>query len=357
VEVAIVDDDPIVQHIASEILTAEGHTTAVFSCGRDFLDAVNNNSTSQFPFNVVLLDSFLGDISGSEVLNSLSGSLENVKRIPRLILTSANSEEDTKTALKGVRMPWSFLPKPFVRDDLLKALKEDQHRERGFTLVELIAVTVLLALMSGILYGSFTSILRAKTSIEEKRVTDRTAQLILDRMMREIGSIPIAGVPLVGHKYLSGEKVQSTRALQQYLIGTDAEKGEQDSDEIRFTSLAGGLPVFNNFSNYGIVEIAYRLESDSTMSGSSNVRTMLIRDEIPAFVTDEEIIRKRRRVLPLANNVVGINLRYYYKHEWHDEWVSRRNTIPEAIEITLSVQSEAADVEHYRTSVAIPNRS
>ena len=236
------------------------------------------------------------------------------------------------------------------------------HDVRGFTLVELVFVAALIALLSTILYGSVGGIVRTKNKLESRRMIDRTAQYVLGRMTRELTN----AVPVPFTTYQSGTSSSDSSSdknqTKTYFLGTKGRIGEYEADVLRFTSAGSGQVVFEGSSNFGVVEVEYRLEqaaatalmtTDPAKIPEGEVRTVLVRDEIPAEVKDKDTALARRVVFPLSENVVSLNFRFRRAEKWLDEWPAKRQGYPGAVEITIGVRGEDGQVESFRTAVAM----
>jgi prepilin-type N-terminal cleavage/methylation domain-containing protein len=227
--------------------------------------------------------------------------------------------------------------------------------QSGFTLAELLVVCVLLAIMSGILYGTINGILRGRALIESERDTARTAQYVLERMTRELG----CRVPMP----LSAREQESTRNSSFYFAGAmfegiDRKTGLADGDQLRFIGLNTGQMFFNTVPNYGLVEIEYRLEEPEAKTTSLKGKTdsaglVLVREEMPADLRNQDIIKQRKVAFPIAEDVVGLNFRYRKEGKWLSEWKEQASRLPEAVEVTLRLKGADERVDTYRTAVAL----
>lgn len=215
----------------------------------------------------------------------------------------------------------------------------------GFTLVEVAMVTLLLAMMAGILYGSLRSIVRTKTQIESQRAVMRTAEYVISRITRELTNRldqPLATAEAAAPKVS--------------LRGKNRRENDVDSDLIRFVSLGAGQVLYEGLTNFGAVEVEYRLEEagegEQITSGPSGKRLVLVREEVPA-VDNKDIREKRRIVFPLSENVAELNFRYRHNGRWLDEWSEKRQTLPDAVEVTIGVPTASGAVERFRTAVSL----
>ncbi len=113
--VLVVDDDPTVRELVSDILDLEGYDVRTATDGRDALAAV----AAEHP-DCMVLDLMMPDMNGFEVLSRLR-SAEGGVQMPVVMLTAAGGGEEPWNALTvGVDY---FLSKPFDTDQLLRCLE------------------------------------------------------------------------------------------------------------------------------------------------------------------------------------------------------------------------------------------
>ena len=84
-----------------------------------------------------------------------------------------------------------------VKNSLLDPTRDNQ--EAGFTLVEMVAVAVLLSMLSLVLYGTLDGIINARAAILNRSKAGATARIVVERMTRELNGI-VVGVTLSAEK-------------------------------------------------------------------------------------------------------------------------------------------------------------
>ena len=278
------------------------------------------------------------------------------------------------------QVPVDRVPAERVDNKQMQTSPHSHGNDAGFTLVELVVVTVLLALMASILYGTLTGIMGGRQIIESEREVSTTALTVLDSITRDLTARAL--VPLRDPTSSSGSSSGSgtstgtsggtagvgfgTTGLggqaRGYFFGENKQEGESDADFVRFVAneLPGDSP--GTPANYGYVEISYRLvEVDRNsipedFQGKGNMY-QLVREETPADVQEEEITKTRSYETVIADRVAGFNVRYLKDGTWEKTWKSSPNPVPEAVEITLSMFASNGDIQRYRTAVAISKRA
>ena len=241
------------------------------------------------------------------------------------------------------------------------------QNNRGFTLVELLLVTVLLAMMSGILYASIGGIIRSKKSLESKRDSLQIATYVLERMTRELSSrlelsLANGGVGAAGGAASLAGVSSLVGVQKEYLQGEDGKIGTNDADTIRFTSASSGQSFFDSLSNSGVVEITYRLsenteKTDDLSFGTSEKDLVMVREEVPADTKEKEIVNERKVIFPMAYNVVSFNLRYLKEGKWQNEWTEKKPVLPEAIEMTIKLRGEEDSIQQFKTAVGLKQQT
>lgn len=115
-KILVVDDEPVVRQLLTEVLAAEGHEVDATADGADALKKIRNNG-----YNLVLLDIKLPGLSGSELYGRIRKiSLTLAKRV--VFITGDVMAADTEDFLATTRAP--FIAKPFN----VKQLKSEVSR-------------------------------------------------------------------------------------------------------------------------------------------------------------------------------------------------------------------------------------
>lgn len=112
--VLLVDDEPLILKIGSEVLKRNGFTVRTVDNGLDALDLIKEDPTA---FDLVILDLIMPDIRGDEVhkhIRTISATLP-------ILIASGYSEEGVAHDLL-LDEATAFLQKPFMHASLLKAV-------------------------------------------------------------------------------------------------------------------------------------------------------------------------------------------------------------------------------------------
>lgn len=228
-------------------------------------------------------------------------------------------------------------------------------RSYGFTLAEVVVVSLLLAIVSSVIYTSLSSIMRSKETIDTRRESARTARFVLTRMSNELRSSVSESLEFeTGLENQQPEPVSATNKRVSFL-GINSGEGTKAKDSIHFIALNSQQPVFGAIGNYGMVQISYRLEErqGQKLEIGETESYMLIREEVPALVEDKDAIKARRITYPIADNVAFLNFRYYEEGNWDDQWKDGRGRLPSAVEITLGVKGPDGSLDSFRTAVSV----
>jgi CheY-like chemotaxis protein len=113
-KVLIVDDDRTMVSLLKILLEMDGYEVINISIGRQLLEKVRNENP-----DLILMDVFLADIDGKEILQQLRGSpdIANV----RVIMTSGMDVAD-QCMDAGAD---AFLLKPYTPEQLMKVIQEN----------------------------------------------------------------------------------------------------------------------------------------------------------------------------------------------------------------------------------------
>ena len=181
---------------------------------------------------------------------------------------------------------------------------------RGFTLLEVVISVAILVVILTIVYTTFNSSIKAFTAMENQGDAYARARIVLNRMSEEIASI-----------YLSPQNRNTG------LLGEDKDEDNLPADSLHFTSLSH-IRWVKDSKESELCEIGYYVEKDDETRESFLFR----REDWNVDGTLDE----GGNPLELAEEVDGLNFRYYDGEEWLDAWDSRiKGGLPRAIEVAL----------------------
>jgi two-component system response regulator PilR (NtrC family) len=126
----VVDDEPIIHEVLSQLLSSEGYEVVLSSSGEEALE----KHSSQF-YDITLLDLLMPGLDGIEVLRG-------IKRIdPQAVIIIITAYASVESAISAMKMgAYDYIQKPFKHEELLmiieralehKSLQEENIRLRG----------------------------------------------------------------------------------------------------------------------------------------------------------------------------------------------------------------------------------
>lgn len=114
--ILVVDDEPVVRQLVTEVLTAEGHVVETTADGKDALNRIKNNG-----YSLILVDMKLPGISGGELYERIQDIAESLAGRVAFI-TGDVMAADTEAFLIRTKVP--YITKPFD----VKQLKAEVRR-------------------------------------------------------------------------------------------------------------------------------------------------------------------------------------------------------------------------------------
>ncbi len=118
--ILIVDDDPSLRELLSDLLTSQQYRTVAVANGREAVEALEKGR-----FHLVLTDLRMPGMSGERLVEEC---LERWPHLPLIVLTAYGSIEDALDLIrKGV---YDYIPKPHKEKDLLLRIARALERER-----------------------------------------------------------------------------------------------------------------------------------------------------------------------------------------------------------------------------------
>lgn len=236
-------------------------------------------------------------------------------------------------------------------------MPDERDNEAGFTLIEMIAVAALLAMMLSILYGTMDGMVRSKQAVESQRITGSVTRLVFERLDKELSS-RVAEEITAEDKGQEDPNTPTFQGFQRtYFIGEDKKESQRDADSLRFVSATGAQAVYGARANYGYVEIKYSLVSPPDNQQIEAPKDLprplaLVREEVPAGVSNEDTRNKRKVVIPISDRIMSFNIRYLKGGSWAESWTNSRRGLPDAVEVSVGVLGE--DERIHAASSVIP---
>ena len=217
-------------------------------------------------------------------------------------------------------------------------MRKPTRQNSGFTLMEVMIAASIVAIMGGLIYGSFGPMLRAKEVIEAESEHYRAIQVSLSRMGREISMA-----------FFSNDFDHA-----RYRDKSDAPTfftGERD--HLEFTSFAHQRRYKDaKESDQALFDYHMGRDPDAELDGNDGDvllrREKVVLDESPDRGGVEQV---------LSEDVKKLEFEYYdsEKKEWVEEWDTRRerDRLPERVRITLTSTDETGKEVKYSTEARI----
>lgn len=206
--------------------------------------------------------------------------------------------------------------------------RERVRRENAFTLIEVLVSIALLALMTTMLWFSFTNAFLAIDETGRDADVVRQARQVMNRLGKEVSMAYLSR-----HQVNLAGGLQDINQIQFGFLGTE----EGDGDKLSFTSVAN-TKLYQDFNESDQAEISYYLEPDPRSKRRLNKLMRRV------DVTLDDDFEEGGKVYPIAYNVKELRFRYYDKNkdEWYEVWDTARsetaNRLPWAVEIVLVME-------------------
>ena len=249
------------------------------------------------------------------------------------------------------------------RSNLLAHLgRPSLDNDSGFTIIELLAVTVLLALMSTILYSSLSAVLNGRELVSARKKVMLTAEHIFSQLGSDLAARE--AITLDESSTQNSTNTNPTLAsgfsgfgVRKFMSAEDATKSEAAADTLKFVTHSFPITVVSKVRNFGLIEVLYKLEElprDLEKPNQDTPTFRLLRQEIPAAVLEKKTREYHQATHILADSIIDFNLRFLIQGKWSDKWsASGGRAYPEAIEITLGILDEEQNPHRFRTAIAV----
>jgi len=109
----VIDDEPIIHEVLSQLLTAEGYEVELSSSGEEALEKHSSQT-----HDVTLLDLLMPGLDGIEVL-------KNIKRVdPQAVIIIITAYASVESAIAAMKMgAYDYIQKPFKHDELILTIE------------------------------------------------------------------------------------------------------------------------------------------------------------------------------------------------------------------------------------------
>ena len=195
----------------------------------------------------------------------------------------------------------------------------------GFTLIEFLVAIAITAILTTVVYMSFSSSFEMMEKVDTVSSRDRQVRITFSIIAREL----LASVP-------------SPSQATETFLSLNGEVNGQPADTLTFFSFSHVRTV-GEAAESDLSRLSYRLENGSLMH----------REWGNPFTSSPSVVESYE----LANGLSGFNLRFYDGEQWVDEWAtSRYGTLPEAVSVELISQKNGLEVERVILKVHLPKK-
>ena len=209
----------------------------------------------------------------------------------------------------------------------MKTISGDQG---GFTLMELLVALGIVAIMVTLLYETMNAVLRTTRQVEETAEIHQMARISMDIMADELRS----------SYWRKPEEGESSAFI---FYGKDGLLGGQSSDTLRFTTLSYARRVVDAHLSL--------LEYELVPVPNADTAVLMHREETNLLSLSNQSLEEYE----LADQVKGLNLRYFDGKDWVDEWSAvDRKRLPEAVEIKILFMDRTGRERSFITQTEIP---
>lgn len=202
----------------------------------------------------------------------------------------------------------------------------------GFTLLELVTATSMVAMLTLALYGAMSTAFRARRTMASQTTAVRQAAIAMDLVAQDLQNVlPPTGTlagPFVGTAMGNPGAEADSLVIYTLCRDTDPKSDDPFSEGMRQ------------------VEIALSGDTQSTTLVRRVVRNVLSQS---AVAPQEEVI---------ATDVRALAIRYFDGTTWQEQWDSTQlnNVLPVAVEMSIELNQPAGRDEnsYYRITRLIP---
>jgi general secretion pathway protein J len=224
-------------------------------------------------------------------------------------------------------------------------------KRRGFTLIELLVALTILSILLSSVYATFFSALRAMRESRQRDDTFQVARVVMEQISNDLAA--------AFYRSEASRREEPTCIF----LGRNGSDGDLARDRLDFTT-ASHVLYHDGRPETEVVEVSYYI--DDTYAD----HPLLVRREDP--LPDHDL-RHGGALRVLAEDVVALNFRYREPGpeassrvrdqkkpptlEWYDTWdaeqVKERPSIPELVEVTVTIRDKEGEAQPFSTTVLL----
>ena len=228
-------------------------------------------------------------------------------------------------------------------------------KSAGFTLIEVVISLAIFGILMTLGYSTLSSILSAKTTLDDTRDLRAISDAVIGRLSREL-QLAVAGVGVIPEP----ENLDKPNSSKVNLIGEQDEIGDNNgASSIQFLALEGGQYLPDGGTHAGIVQISYKVAKNPDFQPGGNLPEtyLLIRQELPYLRPFKKAYEKAMN-FPVVDNLRSLKFWYFEDetYSWVRTWGTEKHLgLPRMVKFELQLQSPKGQLETYSSTV--PHRA
>jgi type II secretion system protein J len=217
-------------------------------------------------------------------------------------------------------------------------------KQRGFTLLELIAAMTIFTIVIAATYSMFDSARAVSTRAELRTHQFQTARAAHQAIEEDLRGAVMVAAPT---------------PTDLAFIATNAGSEKEPLDRLefvsinRYTAAQYDISVLDVVRGGDVSKVFYWIEQDETRKAHG-----LVRERPKELLPPGGVVRRDEDVVEISPDVVHLNFRFYDAGEWRDTWDSSQvRRLPKAVEVTVYVRGEWRDekvLEPFTARIYLP---